>query len=338
MTLAPEQPDIPRRGDVRLVRPHLDQEVEARLALVVRGSDDGFGFVQIMLAHERPEMAGTDDVVLQPDSSRLSKGLVVQTIVRGGIWPSQCSELVVRLTHDDMNEVSQMVSASLPTSREASEQLPEPELSHEQAALRESEFESLQDLIADCLDAVLDDGEPWRIDPALYSSTLLECHEQPSILLASLSHVLHTREVAATLDDTKALHARDSLASSEWDCTQYGEDLVAKIVSSVNALAASVLTDSAGGNSSGSEPSLTCEAPQRLPTATPLTLRAGTRLITAPHLWTDHGDQLIQLAERGCLAEVGLSDSSHACKGDCFVLEIMMLTYDHNCETAPSCP
>ena len=314
MTLASEHPDIPRRADVRRVRPHLEHEAEARLALVLRGGDDGFDFVHIMLAHERPEMAGPDDVVLQPDSSRLPNGLVVQTVLRGSIWPTQCFELVVRLTPSEMNEVSQMVSASRLTSRETPEQLPEPEMSPEQTSFLDSELEALQDLVYDCLDAVLDEGEPWRVDPALYSATLLECHKQPEILLTSLSHFLHTREVTTTLDDTKALHARDSLASSEWDSAQY-EGLVSKIVSNINTLAESVSPDTSCSSSSESEPSLACEMLQRLPMAAPLTLHAGMRLITAPHIWTDHGDQLIQLAKGGCLAEIGLSDSHMPAKG-----------------------
>ena len=337
MTLASEHPDIPRRGDIRRVRPHLEQEAEARLALILRGGDDSFGFVQIMLAHEQPEMAGLDDVVLQPDSSRLPNGLVVQTVLRGSIWPTQCFELVVRLTPGEMNEVSQMVSASRLASRETPEQLPEPEESPEQASFLDSELEALQDLVYDCLDAVLDEGEPWRVDPALYSATLLECHKQPEILLASLSHFLHTREVTATLDDTEALHARDSLASSEWGSTQYGEGLVSKIVSSIDTLVESVSADPSCMGSSESEPSLACETLQRLPMAAPLMLHAGMRLVTAPHLWTDHGDKLIQLAKGGCLAEIGLSDSPHACQGDCFPIEVMMLTYA-DYQAAPSRP
>ena len=337
MTLAAENSDIPRRGEVRRVRPHLAHEAEARLALILRGGDDGFDFVQIMLAHEQPEMAGPDDVVLQPDSSRLPNGLIVQTVLRGSIWPTQCFELVVRLTPSEMNEVSLMVSASRLTSRETPEQLPEPEMSPEQASFIDSELDVLQDLVYDCLDAVLDEGEPWRVDPALYSATLLECHKQPEILLASLSHFLHTREVTATLDDTKALHARDSLASSEWDSAQYGEGLVSKIVSNINTLAESVSPDTSCSSSSESKPSLACETLQRHPVAAPLTLHAGMRLITAPHVWTDHGDQLIQLAKGGCLAEIGLSDSPHACQGDCFPIEVMMLTYA-DYQAAPSRP
>lgn len=337
MTLASERADILLRGDVCRVRPHLALEYEERLALIVRVSDDGPGFVHIMLAHERPDMAGPTDVVLRPDNSRLANGLVVQTTLRGGIWPSQCFELVVRLTPDEMNEISQQVSASQLTSRQASEQLPEPEASPEQAGFFDSELESLQDLIADCLDAVLDDGEPWRIDPALCSASLLECHVQPDILLASLGHFLCTREVTTTLEDTKVLQSCDSLSSSEWVSAQYGEELVAKIASSVDTLVESVLADSSCDSPHEGELSLTCEALQRLPMAAPLTLQAGTRLITAPHLWTDHGDRLIQLAKSGCLAEIGLSDSSHACQGGCFEIEVMMLTYA-DYAAASSCP
>lgn len=321
------QTDILHKGDIRRVRPHLAQDAEARMALIVRDRDDGSDLVEIMLAHERPDMAGPCDVILQPDTAQLPHGLVVQTFVRGCIWRTQCFDLVVRLTPDEMRSVRETVSARIRRSRDSCQELQEQELSPEQEAFLESEHEAYRNLIADCLDAVLDDGQPWRIDPALCSASLLECHAQPDILLASLSHFLCTREVIATLDDTEALQSCDSLASSEWASAQYGEELVAKIGSSVDTLVASVLADSSCDSPHESGPSLRCEALQRLPMAAPLTLQAGTRLITAPHLWTDHGDRLIQLAKSGCLAEIGLSDSSHACQGGCFEIEVMMLTY-----------
>ena len=331
-----EQKDILRKGDIRRVRPHLGQDAEARMALIVSDRDDGSALVEIMLVHERTDMAGPSDVILHPDTPRLPHGLVVRTFAQGCIWRTQCSDLVARLTADELRSVRKVVLASIRRSRDSCQETQEQELSPEREAFLASEYQDYRKLISDCLDAVLDDGEPWQIDPALLSARLLECHAQPGRLLASLSHVLCTRQVMAMPEDTKVLQSGDSLSSSEWASAQYGRELVAKIASSVDTLVESVSADSSYDSSHQSQPSLTCEALQRLPLAVPLMMQAGTRLITAPHLWTDHGDRLIQLAKTGCLAEIGLGDSSHACQGGCFDIEVMMLTYA-DYQAAPTC-
>ncbi len=331
-----KQTEVLRKGDVRRVRPHGDAEGKPRLALLMSGWDDGPGFVQVVLAHERPEMAGPLDVVLHPDVDRLPNGLVVQTVVCGGIWPTQCSDLIVRLTPEEMRSVREVVSAGIRSSRDSCHGIQEQELSPEREAFLRSEFEFLRCLIADCFDAVVDDGDPWRIDPGLFAATLLERHKHPDVLLASLGHAMRTRRVTAALHDVATLQACVLPGRCDANGAHYGEDLVSDIASGVGRLIESALLNEPCDGPSECGDSLTYEAPNRLSVAEPLRLRASTRLITAPHLWTDHGDRLIHLAESGCLAKFGLGDSSHACEGGCFDIEVMMLTYGHYNTRAPS--
>ena len=325
-----EQTDILRKGDIRRVRPHLGHDAEARMALIVRDRDDGSGLVEMMLAHERTNMAGPSDVVLQPDTSRLPHGLVVRTFARGCIWRTQCSDLVVRLTPEEMRSVREVVSAGIRRSRDACQQIPELEPSPERKAFLESEHEAYWELIGDCADAVLDDGDPWRIDPGLFLATLHRSHDCPDMLLASLDHVLRTRDAIMTLEDAKILQDIEPLELLDWTRSGHGEDLVSAIISNARRLIASALSDSSHGDRTETEPPPIRQAPQRRPAATPLTLQPGTRLITASHLWSDNGDRLIELAQNGCPGDDEIEGSTRICQQDSFDIEVMMLAYGHS--------
>ena len=280
-----------RKGDIRRVHALPGLEAPTRSALVVRTTASSHGHAEIMLTHDRVEMAGSDDVLLHPDSDQFPNGIVVQTRLRGIVWHLQLSTFVTRLSSPHMADVARGASASATSRSVEDSSAGRPE---ELTAFRESELQALWALTGDCTDAMLDDEMPWRIDADLLSADMLDGHGEPSVVLIEVMHILRTRRITATFDDLQALQESGALATSTWMSTGYGSDLASQI-----AIGIKLVVERALSNVPGDESGLGDGPPKfnllpRVAEARELSMMTGTRLVTAPFLWADGGRELLQ--------------------------------------------
>lgn len=286
-----------RKGDIRRVEPLIGLEGESRLALIVRTPISDSDLVSIALVHEQPQMAGPKDAVFHIESKDLPDGIVVQTHLRGTVWRVQLSDLVIQITHDELNRIASVMSESSSESQDKPEP-PTPEASTiDHQDFRADELEALRHLTGDCLDAILDDDDPWRLDPGLLSVELLKEHEFPQHILTEVMHVLRTRLVNSTEEDLKALDESGAFLPSTWSDTPYGKAIASQIATGASVLSQLASADLCREESEDNISSNAVLAPQRHLAASSLTLHAGTRLITAPFLWKDGGTSLMQLIE-----------------------------------------
>lgn len=304
-----------RKGDVRRIHALPGLEAPTRLALIVRTTAPNHGHAEIMLTHDRVEMAGSDDVVLHPDSDQFPNGIVVQTRLRGIVWHLQLSTLVAQLSSSQMADVAHGASVSAGSWSVEDSSIERPE---EWTAFRESELQALWALTGDCTDAMLDDDMPWRIDTDLLSADLLEGHAEPSVVLTEVMHILRTRRITATFDDLQALQACGAFATSTWMRTGYGSHLASQIAIGMKLMIERALSDVPIDESALGDGPAWFNLLPRYAEARELSMRAGTRLVTAPFLWADEGRQLL----RG--ARVGAEEEG-------FDVEVMMVaTPDHD--------
>ena len=306
-----------RKGDIRRIHALPGLDAPTRSALVVRTTASSHGHAEIMLTHDRIEMAGSDDIVLHPDSDQFPDGIVVQTWLRGIVWHLQLSTLVTRLSSSHMADVARGASASDP-SLSVSVEDSSAEPPEEWTVFRESELQALWALTGDCTDAMLDDDMPWRIDTDLLSADLLDGHDEPSVILTEVMHILLTRRITATLDDLQALQDSGALAASTWMRTGYGSDLASQIAIGMKLMIERALSSVPGDDSDLNGGPSKFNLLQRVAKARELSVMTGTRLVTAPFLWTDGGHQLL----RGARIEAEM-ESPH--------VEVMMVaTPDHD--------
>ena len=280
-----------RKGDIRRVHALPGLEAPTRSALVVRTTASSHGHAEIMLTHDRVEMARSDDVVLHPDSDQFPNGIVVQTRLRGIVWHLQLSTLVTRLSSSHMADVARGASASDPSLSVEDSSTEPPE---EWTAFRESELQALWALAGDCTDAMLDDDTPWRIDTDLLSADLLAGHGVPSVVLTEVMHILRTRRITATFDDLQALQDSGAFAASTWMRTGYGSDLASQIAIGMKLMIERALSGVPGDECDSNDVPPKFNLLPRVAEARELSMMAGTRLVTAPFLWTDGGHQLLQ--------------------------------------------
>lgn len=285
------QPQPVRKGDIRRVHALPGLEAPTRSALVVRTTASSHGHAEIMLAHDRVEMAGPHDVVFHLDSDQFPNGIVVQTRLRGIVWHLQLSALVVRLSSSHMDDVALGASASVtsPSVEDSSAERPE-----EWTTFRESELQALWALTGDCTDAMLDDDIPWRIDTDLLSADLLEGHGEPSVVLTEVMHILRTRRITATFDDLQALQESGAFAPSTWTKTGYGSHLASQIAIGMKLVIERALSNLPAAESGLDDGPARFNLLPRNVEARELSIGAGTRLVTAPFLWADGGRQLLQ--------------------------------------------
>ncbi len=285
-----KRPPPLREGDIRRVQALVGLEGPTRLALVVRAPSSR-DRAEIMLAHERVDMAGPDDVVIHPESPELPDCLVVQTRLRGIIWRLQLSTFLGRLSSSQMATV---FSAAASTRNDPGDtpMVPPEREDTSWTDFDEAELQALWALTGDCADATLDDDGPWRIDTGLLSVECLDLHDDPATILTEVMHILRTRQVVASFGDLETLHASGATDASTWRSTRYGSDLASQIASSVRTLIESSLMHPSEESNAPTE--LTATAlPERSVAATTLTMLPSERLVTAPFLWTDSGARLI---------------------------------------------
>ena len=285
------RPPPMREGDIRSIQPLVGLEGPSRLALVVR-APSGRDRAEIMLAHERVDMVGPDDVVLRPESPELPNGLVVQTRLRGIVWRLQVSTFLGRLSSPQMASVTSTATSARSVKAET-DTAPLPEQDDGSwTDFHESQLQALWALTGDCADATLDDDAPWRIDAGLLSVECLDLHNDPATILTEVIHILRTRKVVASFGDLEALHASGATDASTWGRTKYGSDLASQIALSVRILIESSLTHLPDYSNIRLESTATVLS-ERSGTATALTMLPSERLVTAPFLWTDSGAELL---------------------------------------------
>lgn len=278
-----------REGDIRSVQALVGLESPSRSALVVR-APSGRDRVEIMLAHDRVDMAGPDDVVLRLDSPTLPDGLVVQTRLRGIVWRLQVSTFLGRLSSSQMASVTSTATSAREDQAETGAAIPADQDAW--TDFHESDLQALWDLTGDCADATLDEDGPWRIDAGLLSVECLDHHDDPATILTEVMHILRTRQVVASFGDLETLHASGATDASTWRRTEYGSDLASQIASSVRILIESSLIHMS--DESNARAALTGAAlPERSGAATALAMFPSERLVTAPFLWADSGMRLL---------------------------------------------
>lgn len=280
-----------REGDIRSVQALVGLDGPARLALVVR-APPGRDRVEIMLAHERADLAGPDDVVVRLESPELPNCLVVQTRLRGIVWRLQVSRFLGRLSSSQMASVASTAISARSEQAAVGAALPRNQDDRSWTDFHESELQALWAFTGDCADATLDEDGPWRIDTGLLSVECLDLHDDPATILTEVMHILRTRQVVASFDDLETLHASGATDAFTWRRTTYGSDLASQIASSVRILIESSLMHLSDDNNL--RPALTTTAlPERSSTATALTMSPSERLVTAPFLWADSGTELL---------------------------------------------
>ena len=284
----------PRRGDVRSIEGLLGLQAEPQLALIIRAPDSGHDYAEIMLVHERVEMATLDDIVLNPDSERFPNGLVVQKLLRGAVWNLQLSTFLSRLTPEHMAEV---VGAILPEGSVVAGSTTDPSPTNESDRSKEfyeSQLQALWDITGDCTDAMLDDDIlPWRVDTGLLSRDLLSNHPNPEFIITEVMHILHTRAITATLDDSQDLAEYGSLQPSTWSGTEFGSSLASQIATGARQVVDCSFRDAAYYTDQLNRGVEVFCVPHRIPAARALTIIPPTRLVTAPFLWADDGHALL---------------------------------------------
>ena len=195
-----------------------------------------------------------------------------------------------------MTEVASVAASRTPRPENATTGKPFDDLDDGRKEFQESELQGLWNLTGEYTDALLDDDKPWRIDTDLLSPPLLEQSEHPAIILAEMVHILRTRQVMATFDDLHALRESGVLLPSTWTSTTYGYELASQIATCTRALVENAL----GHMSNTDKYDMTTEQfvrlPRRISGTRELQLLPNGRLVTAPFLWEDGGDQLLNSA------------------------------------------
>ena len=280
-----------RKGDIRRIEGLLGLQAQPQLALIVRAADPSHGYAEIMLVHERVEMATLDDIVLFPDSERFPAALVVQKLLRGAVWNLQFSTLLGRLSPEDMAVVGQAMS---PERSEMADPATDTSDTDKWNHFHESQLQALWDLTGDCTDAMLDDDMlPWRLDTGLLSKELLTKHPHPEFILTEVMHVLRTRAITATIVDSQDLAQYGSLRPTTWSDTEFGSHLASQIATGVRKIVECSFKDAAYYAEQLNHGVDRFSVPHRMSEARELTIISSTRLVTAPFLWTDDGHELL---------------------------------------------
>lgn len=288
-----------REGDIRRVEALLGLEAESRVALVISTTVDEPHCSEIMLIHEHVEMATTDDVILCPSEARLDQqksplhSLVVQTRLRGTVWNLQLTTLLDQLTPRALTKIATFAGSQHSDSPNVRTGKPLADTDHARITFQESELHGLLNLTSDYTDALLDDGKPWQIDTDLLTPSLLAKSENPETILAETIHIMRTRDLVVSVADLHALQRAGVFQPSTWKRTTYGRDIASQIATSTRAFAELGLgTLSYKDKCSSTTPDL-IRMRDRISGTRDLLLRPYSRLVTAPFLWTDGGDRLL---------------------------------------------
>ena len=188
------------RGDIRVVEPLPWMEGRKRLA-VVRRIDTQRDAAEMMLTHPWPEFATDTDAVITGDDSGLPHPLVVECYVRGPVWLLQLHERVGTLTESLLQAIGDVVADRDRTAEGAHAGPPLAGPADPRWHLKEDEVLEWRTLTDDCASALLEDEDPWLLDPErLHPQTYGETSDpatppQGHLLLAETVHLVATRDV-----------------------------------------------------------------------------------------------------------------------------------------------
>ena len=284
-----------RVGDIWRVEAMPGWETEPRTAVVLRVHSGPVDFAQILLAHTCVEMATTDDAILEPGDTGLAHQLVVQPFLRGSVWQMQLTQLLGRVPHRLMKGIGQLHSPERPPEAVRTG-APDPGSSDARRRFEDSQREALQALYGDLVDAMLDDGAPWQLDPDLASPTMVLGSDDPELVVTDLAHMLRTRRTAATAEYLRLMEDSDTLDAAAWREATRDHDLASEMVRRLESLMESAPHVYGAFSPDGPAEAPPLRMPPRIPGARDLTLYAERRLITAPFLWAD-SDQLLKQAD-----------------------------------------
>ena len=270
-------------------------ETEPRIAVVMRTRSGPVDLAEILLAHLREEMAGPNDALIDPDDTGLPHQLAVQPFVLGSAWQMQLTQLLGGVPQHLMRGIGQLYRPEGPPS-EVRTGSPDPDSFDARRRFKDSESESLQALYGDLVDAMLDDGAPWQLDPDLASPSMVLRFDNSELLTLELAHMLRTRRIAATAEYLRLMEESDTLDVAAWREATRDHDLASEMVRRLECLMESVPHAYGAFNPDGPAEAPPLTMPPRIPGARDLTLHAERRLITAPFLWAD-SDQLLKQAD-----------------------------------------
>ena len=260
-----------------------------------------------MLAHEDLDSATEDDVIVQPNPQLFPGGLVVQTGIRGDIWEIQCGDYLGELEERDWNRIRSVVTAP-ETEQIDSEITP---LSQEILDFKREELKTLQNLSGDCMDVFFDEGDDWHFDPEIFAPDIVGSSEDIGTILAEAMHIVLTRNVVITESDRERLHQIGALdiakwqeVVEKWETPNIPSRIVDGIAHFVNA-AREIAPEPGQRDYSIKDKS---HIPFRNPEASPVYANTYKRLITVPLLWTDAGQNLLNIASNVELGKEGTFD------------------------------
>ena len=196
------------RGDVRQVESSPDLDAVVRLALVLTVDSDK-GSVEIVLVHPYAELATEADLVFSSDETEMAYPIVAQTRVRSVVWINQMLERVGRLSEDALKEFGQVTVAADPFAVSSRTGPPLAGPVDSRWRFKRQEAETLNQLAADRIAAVFEDGPNFAV-----------FEDGPNFQRLSLVSISHAPD---TMDDLKA--QTNNIFDLENRIGQLGRDL-----------------------------------------------------------------------------------------------------------------
>lgn len=222
-------------GDLRIVTPLSHQQTDSRIVLVLK-VDEPDNFADVMLVHSATELATDHDAIVLADDSAAPYDVVVQTDLRSAVWTYQIGSRVGHLSEEFVDTIKTWATdcSDEALARRSMAGIHNGTrlagLVDRRWAFKESEGIALRCLASDCIEALLDHGHVWRVDPAVLRPDLLDLADDREALLSELVHWAATRTLSLTDDDVELLLMAGALEVDSW--IQFG-DLGADVLMSL---------------------------------------------------------------------------------------------------------
>ena len=301
-----------RRGDIRRVEPLFGLEAEPRDVLVLSTTRSVLEYAEIMLAHDNRAMGLPTDISLNLVGCDIPRSITLHTPLRGVVWTRQLTTLIGHISRQEVKNLERMGLTYDEDPTDAKTEATVPQCSELQSDFLREELDALWALTGDCTDAILDDGEPWQVDTEVLTPQWMASSESKYALCAELHHLLYTRRTTASSTDLVALVEAGTLDLEQWETAFPYLELGPAMVNSIFHLLSSALRETTPSEPSTDGTEHSKELPARRDDTRPLYLRQSARLITAPSLWNQDINTLLDYI-----------DSLSALKGVGY--EIMML-------------
>ncbi|MXW76588.1 MAG: hypothetical protein F4Z58_11230 [Acidimicrobiaceae bacterium] len=206
-------------GDLRIVTPLAHQQTDSRIVLVL-GVEESDGFADVMLVHSATEFATDHDAIVLADCSA-PYDLVVQTDLRSVVWTFQLGSRVGNLSVEFVDTIKRWAADRGGDAASYSEAVV-----HHGTRLagvldrrwefKESEGTALRQLASDCIEALLDQGEIWRVHPSLLRPEQWDHFDDAETVLGEFVHWSATRELSVDDDDLELLLDVGALDIDAW--------------------------------------------------------------------------------------------------------------------------